>query len=257
LTDTLNQGDEAMLHLTKYVCRLFSILILLSGLCLLGVPAADALTYDVNAAFSTVNNPNGVWTYGWADLTGSSLGSLTTYSTSATLPFGNFFQGWYDPNNYYSYTPTVYKNYGADFNDGNVNIPALALILHGVGTSLKDLSVVEFTAPSTGQYSLSATFTCRQYNIGSGLVYIFKNGTDIFDNNNSYLATVGDTATYNNGTLSLNAGDVIAFAVGRNGDGGDSIELQAVFTPVPIPPTVLLLGSGLLGLGGWRRFRKG
>jgi hypothetical protein len=27
--------------------------------------------------------------------------------------------------------------------------------------------------------------------------------------------------------------------------------------PVPLPPTVLLLGSGLLGLGTWRRFRKG
>jgi probable HAF family extracellular repeat protein len=27
--------------------------------------------------------------------------------------------------------------------------------------------------------------------------------------------------------------------------------------PVPLPPTVLLLGSGLLGLVGWRRFRKG
>jgi hypothetical protein len=26
---------------------------------------------------------------------------------------------------------------------------------------------------------------------------------------------------------------------------------------VPVPPTILLLGSGLLGLGGWRRFRKG
>ena len=26
---------------------------------------------------------------------------------------------------------------------------------------------------------------------------------------------------------------------------------------VPLPPTVLLLGSGLLGLAGWRRFRKG
>ena len=28
-------------------------------------------------------------------------------------------------------------------------------------------------------------------------------------------------------------------------------------TPVPLPPTVLLFGSGLLGLAGWRRFRKG
>jgi hypothetical protein len=29
------------------------------------------------------------------------------------------------------------------------------------------------------------------------------------------------------------------------------------FVIVPLPPTVLLLGSGLLGLVGWRRFRKG
>lgn len=29
-----------------------------------------------------------------------------------------------------------------------------------------------------------------------------------------------------------------------------------VSAPVPVPPTVLLLGSGLLGLVGWRRFRK-
>jgi hypothetical protein len=28
------------------------------------------------------------------------------------------------------------------------------------------------------------------------------------------------------------------------------------FTTVPLPPTVLLLGSGLLGLAGWRRFKK-
>jgi hypothetical protein len=28
-------------------------------------------------------------------------------------------------------------------------------------------------------------------------------------------------------------------------------------TPAPLPPNVLLLGTSLLGLGGWRRFRKG
>lgn len=34
-------------------------------------------------------------------------------------------------------------------------------------------------------------------------------------------------------------------------------EVQFDGAPVPVPPTMLLLGSGLVGLVGWRRFRKG
>jgi hypothetical protein len=36
----------------------------------------------------------------------------------------------------------------------------------------------------------------------------------------------------------------------------ESWSMVTVGAPVPLPPTVLLLGSGLLGLVGWRRFRK-
>jgi hypothetical protein len=35
------------------------------------------------------------------------------------------------------------------------------------------------------------------------------------------------------------------------------LNLQVTSQVVPVPPTIWLLGSGLLGLGGWRRFRKG
>ncbi len=39
---------------------------------------------------------------------------------------------------------------------------------------------------------------------------------------------------------------------------GEEVYLDniAVGSAVPIPPSLVLLGSGLLGLGGWRRFRK-
>jgi hypothetical protein len=36
----------------------------------------------------------------------------------------------------------------------------------------------------------------------------------------------------------------------------NTFALTGTVTAVPLPPTVLLLGSGLLGLVGWRRFRK-
>jgi hypothetical protein len=42
-----------------------------------------------------------------------------------------------------------------------------------------------------------------------------------------------------------------------NGYGGSTwYEVKLEYTAVPLPPSVLLLGSGLLGLAGWRRFRK-
>jgi hypothetical protein len=38
----------------------------------------------------------------------------------------------------------------------------------------------------------------------------------------------------------------------------DAVRLYGDTTaPVPVPPTLVMLGSGLLGLGGWRRLRKG
>jgi hypothetical protein len=36
----------------------------------------------------------------------------------------------------------------------------------------------------------------------------------------------------------------------------DAVQLSGSTTHTPLPPTLLLLGSGLVGLVGWRRFRK-
>jgi hypothetical protein len=58
----------------------------------------------------------------------------------------------------------------------------------------------------------------------------------------------------------LGAGGALAFPDSTAGitqaDGGAYFGPNFDSTPVPVPPTLLLLASGLLGLGGWRKFRK-
>jgi hypothetical protein len=56
----------------------------------------------------------------------------------------------------------------------------------------------------------------------------------------------------------LNAGSYIisGFATESPYNAGGAY-LRVDFAPVPLPPTFLLLSSGLLGLAVWRRFRKG
>ena len=50
-------------------------------------------------------------------------------------------------------------------------------------------------------------------------------------------------------------GDFVFTGYGGTNYPGFEFDLSA--QPVPLPPAVLLLGTGLLGLAGLRRFRKG
>jgi hypothetical protein len=226
--------------LKKFSLKLFISLFICALLCssqLAAVSPPAALTYDANADFGD-SNPNGVWSYGWTAKVGDLPSNLTPYNTYAAFGFGgDKFEGWYDKYNWVLYAPVVYKNYGNYFDDGNVVIPAGALILHGTGSSPDNVSVVEFTAPSAGRYSLSASFIGRQYDLGDpGHVYILYNGTTIFEDSTK-IKTVGDIVTYST-ILNLRAGEKIDFVVGKNYSiYRDNIELQATIKPVPLPPT--------------------
>jgi uncharacterized membrane protein len=68
------------------------------------------------------------------------------------------------------------------------------------------------------------------------------------DGNLTFLDVTGARETDARGINNL--GEIV-------GDYYDASGHGFLATPVPLPPNVLLLGSGLLGLVGWRRYRKG
>jgi hypothetical protein len=75
-------------------------------------------------------------------------------------------------------------------------------------------------------------------------------------NFDSYRAPVEGNFYAKDGVSGPDLLDVTAWNTGLDGTGTDYIMVPDTFNVIPIPPAVLLMGSGLLGLMGWRRFRK-
>jgi hypothetical protein len=113
-------------------------------------------------------------------------------------------------------------------------------------------SNVLFTAPSSGEYAISAGFRGDQYG-DSANVNVISNASLLF---NSYISGVGQTASYS-GTVSLRAGQTIDFAV-INPTGYWNTGLSASVTHMAsVPELSTLLGfGGMLTAGGFVLLRR-
>jgi hypothetical protein len=91
---------------------------------------------------------------------------------------------------------------------------------------------------------------------GAGIFSSVATGVDIApDGKSLYFAThFNNIATLVQTDLAGNLLDMVAFS---GNSFVEDIALQQPGSAVPLPPSLMLLGSGLLGLAGWRRFRQG
>ncbi len=223
-----------------------------------GQANADII-YDPAASFSTTNNPNGVWRYGWSQTLGSAF-TLDTFfqRLDGILPEwgGNLTR---DGN------PGIYHNdTGSAQTVATLTMPAGSLAEHpGVGGQY---ALLRFTAPSSGTYSIAGSFSGFDFAGPTTTdVHVLVDGVSRFDG-----AIVGfgpDSAAPFRVNLPLVSGETVDFAVGTGSDGSFAFDMTGLATrvtqvipPQAVPEPVSLgpfgVGSRVLLGYAWRPRRR-
>lgn len=209
------------------------------------IPRLQCATFDPATDFSLTNNPNGVWSYGYQTALGSGFTAYTVTNVSGGME--NWKGAAPDPN-------VGHNRTASPITAATATWPAGQFSLHPGPSG--EYCVLRFMAPETGSYSLNAQFVGLDSNPTTTDVHVLTNGFSLFDSFIN-LNAVGNSTSYSNLSLALDAGEFLDFAVGRgNGFHGfdtTGLTLQISLIPEPAAFTLALTLSGAALVAGFRR----
>ncbi len=227
-----------------------------------------AATFDVSSDYSSINNPNGVWSYGWS----SGLGSTFHLHTQNSVPSSNGIDQWDDPG-HCVLVPACLPNMA---HNGTANeIVSLTAVFRPGQISLHpglpgDYSIVRWTSPAAYPIRIDAKFIGLDYVGTTTDVHILHNGLSVFDifidDVDGFTNLTPDTEVSLHALLGVSAGDTIDFAAGLGSNGNfffDTTGLEATIAPIPEPPSIVLFSiamavvlARLAGPAATRRIRR-
>jgi hypothetical protein len=239
----MNDSNREQKEMKKLIVTIFMTLFLLTG----ALDALAALTLvEWNLTAQLGDEAFFAPTYSAANVSGANLTRGAGLTANAGANSMNSF-GWNNQTtDYYQFGLTVDPGYMVNISQLSIGTRSSAT---GPGTMGLYVSTDNFV-----NTSLLTTFSQAPGAILVSSLVPFSTLNDLTDTIYFRLIQIGTTAANNAATT----GPTGTFRV-ANYSTTISFDLTGSVAPVPapIPGAVWLLGSGLLGLGGWRKFRKG
>jgi hypothetical protein len=208
--------------------------------------------YNNAAQWSAIDNPNGVWSYGYlAPSSTPAMPDASTfklYTEQVQVPVTSGFIGdWRIPGQ--DGPNAVYNPLDEIVSVGTITWQPRQASFHPGPNG--EYSSYRFTAPTAGDYSLSATFNSIDTVGGADKdIHILVDGSELYDD--ALSGSYGSTKTFSN-AVSLAKGDQVDFVIGF-GTGPyffDTTALDATLMSAPSTPSTSISLSGPAGSNGW------